>query len=58
MDADEDGFVEQSDGSIAHKNHPANLMSVCETCHDKYHSSGDNTVLTRKKTSRGYKIIV
>lgn len=58
MDADEDGFVEQTDGSIAHKNHPANLMSVCETCHDKYHSSGDNAVLTRKKTSRGYKIIV
>ncbi len=57
MDADADGFIEQSDGSVAHKNHPANLMSVCESCHDNYHSISDNTVLTRKKTSRGYKIL-
>ena len=41
MEADEDGFITQSDGSVAHKNHPANLMSVCETCHDKYHASGE-----------------
>ena len=57
MDADEDGFIEQSDGSIAHKNHPANLMSVCEACHDKYHAADGKTVLLRKKTSRGYKIV-
>jgi DNA mismatch repair protein MutS len=58
MNADENGFIEQDDGSILHKNHPANLMSVCEECHDKYHAQGLNApTLVRKKTSRGYKII-
>ena len=32
MDANEDGFI----GSI-HKNHPANLMTVCEKCHNSFH---------------------
>ncbi|NBR95971.1 MAG: hypothetical protein EBT55_06695, partial [Proteobacteria bacterium] len=31
-DADEHGFI----GSF-HKNHPANLSSVCEKCHLKLH---------------------
>ena len=56
-DADEDGFIEQPDGSVSHKNHPGNLMSVCEVCHDKYHASGEDVILLRKKTSRGYKIV-
>lgn len=58
MNADENGFIEQDDGSVLHKNHPANLMSVCEECHDKYHAQGVNApTLVRKKTSKGYKII-
>jgi hypothetical protein len=30
--ADKDGYI-----GHFHKNHPANLMSVCQTCHDKIH---------------------
>ena len=35
-----------------HKNHKANLLSVCEKCHDSIHST-DKT-LVRKKTTNGY----
>ena len=31
--ADKDGYI-----GHFHKNHPANLMSVCQTCHDKIHA--------------------
>lgn len=55
-DADEDGFIIQEDGGVVHKNHPANLMSVCEECHDNYHANEENMTLIRKKTSKGYKI--
>jgi DNA mismatch repair protein MutS len=55
-DADEDGFIIQEDGGVIHKNHPANLMSVCEECHDNYHANEENMTLIRKKTSKGYKI--
>jgi 5-methylcytosine-specific restriction endonuclease McrA len=33
--ADKRGFM--ADGT--HKNHPANLLAVCEKCHHKIHSS-------------------
>jgi len=33
-DADENGFI-----GTFHKNHPANLASVCEKCHDTLHST-------------------
>lgn len=36
-----------------HKNHKANLMSLCKKCHDNIHS-GDNVQLMRKKTTDGY----
>lgn len=55
-DADEDGFIETENGGVVHKNHPANLMSVCQQCHDNYHSNLENATLIRKKTSKGYKI--
>ena len=35
-----------------HKNHKANLLAVCEKCHDSIHST-DKT-LVRKKTTNGY----
>lgn len=55
--ADKNGFI---DG--VHKNHPANLMSICEKCHQKTHHSVDKTEsaqpakkMVRKKTSgKGY----
>ena len=46
--ADEKGWID-----AAHKNHKANLMSLCKKCHDLMHS-GDNTQLIRKKTTGGY----
>jgi DNA mismatch repair protein MutS len=42
--ADKDGFI----GNI-HKNHKANLMALCEKCHDKLHST-ENQVITKKIT--------
>ena len=36
--AGEDGFILDREKGIAlHKNHPANLMSLCEKCHKKMH---------------------
>jgi DNA mismatch repair protein MutS len=49
-DASKDGFIESF-----HKNHPANLMSVCEKCHDSIHRE-PSAQLVRKKTTKGYKI--
>ena len=45
-DADERGYI----GS-AHKNHPANLMSICRNCHDKF--TKGNIKHKRVKTSDG-----
>ena len=36
--ADKDGYI-----GHFHKNHPANLMSVCQTCHDKIHAKDHST---------------
>ena len=35
-----------------HKNHPANLIHICEACHTKFHEHGDQH--RRMKTSDGY----
>jgi DNA mismatch repair protein MutS len=37
-----------------HKNHPANLMNVCEGCHDALHAEGGQH--RRVKTSSGYQL--
>ena len=52
-DANADGFI----GGI-HKNHKANLISICEKCHDDIHDkTNDNLVPTRKKkTTKGSKL--
>jgi DNA mismatch repair protein MutS len=52
-DADKDGFI-QSNEDIFHKNHKANLASVCETCHDTIHSNKEKPYLKKKKTTKGY----
>jgi hypothetical protein len=49
-DADLDGFI----GSF-HKNHSANLASVCDACHDNIHKN--DIKLVKKKTSKGTKIL-
>ena len=57
-DADENGFI----GSF-HKNHKANLLTVCESCHKEMHTTETSNVIAikkkpsptlRKKTSKGY----
>jgi DNA mismatch repair protein MutS len=49
-DANADGFIDSF-----HKNHPANLLSVCEKCHDTIHATSD-TNIARKKTTAGYRL--
>jgi len=43
--ANEDGFI----GGI-HKNHPANLISICQKCHDKIHAEDTQTKPTPMAT--------
>lgn len=52
--ADENGFI-----GTFHKNHKANLLSVCEECHDKIHAETnkkESKPIVRKKTTKGYKL--
>jgi DNA mismatch repair protein MutS len=49
-EADKTGYV-----GTFHKNHPANLQNVCESCHDKLHDSGQQHRKT--KTSKGNYIL-
>ena len=59
--ANENGFIETQSASF-HKNHPANLLTMCEDCHDKIHkdsnySNSKNKIMHKKvKTSKGTKI--
>lgn len=56
--ANEDGFI----GGI-HKNHPANLISICQKCHDNIHSQPQNNntrsvpLVRKKKTTKKEYII-
>lgn len=50
-DADEKGFI----GGV-HKNHPANLINLCEGCHVKIHENEGTRKGRVVKTSKGYKI--
>lgn len=53
-DANEDGIISSID-SIFHKNNLANLMTLCEECHNEIHKKG--TKQKRVRTSKGRKII-
>ena len=65
-EADADGYLQSG---WVHKNHPANLMSVCERCHDDIHSISScselstsvqktpHKTMTRKKTTKGYTFV-
>jgi DNA mismatch repair protein MutS len=49
-DADADGFI-----GGHHKNHPANLMNLCESCHHETHNSQGSEM--RRKTTKGYHLV-
>ena len=67
-DTDKDGYLDGQ--NWVHKNHPANLLSVCSKCHDEIHFVGGGggeedmssvisgisleTKIIRKKTTKGY----
>ena len=50
-DADENGFI-----GTFHKNHKANLLNICERCHDTIHN--ENKTLKIKKSTAGYEVVV
>jgi DNA mismatch repair protein MutS len=52
QDANEDGFI-----GTFHKNHKANLVSICEPCHQKLHSPEPSKVIKKKKTTVGMKLM-
>ena len=39
--ADFEGYI-NNDGIKIHKNNPANLMTLCEKCHDNFHTNNNN----------------
>ena len=53
-DANEEGIIFSENGTPFHKNHVANLMTLCEKCHDKIHQ--ESVKHKKVKTSRGLKI--
>lgn len=54
-DANEDGLIVDEDGTTFHKNHLANLMTLCEACHDALHQTGVKQ--KRVRTSKGHKVV-
>ena len=54
QNADGNGIIYNSD-SVFHKNALANLMSLCEACHDDMHTNFKKGS-KRVKTTRGYKV--
>jgi DNA mismatch repair protein MutS len=53
--ANECGIIKNSDGSVFHKNNKANLLGLCESCHNKMHSSEYNYLKMKIfKTTSGY----
>lgn len=50
-EANDKGFI----GTV-HKNHPANLMSLCEACHKNIHITQTSKPQKRTKTTKGYVI--
>ena len=50
--ANSNGFIENG----VHKNHPANLMALCEKCHLSMHYNGDK-VLKRKKLQKALELL-
>ena len=56
QDADDKGIIHNKEGDLTfHKNHPANLLSICEECHDEIHKTGKK--LKKVKTTNGEQIM-
>jgi DNA mismatch repair protein MutS len=50
----ENGYFEGENGNHwIHKNHPANLMSVCSKCHDLFHVEGHNVSREEEESESG-----
>jgi DNA mismatch repair protein MutS len=49
-DADDNGMISNPDG-VVHKNNLANLLTICEACHNGIHKK--NTKLKKVKTTKG-----
>lgn len=52
-DANEDGFI-KNNSNVFHKNNLANLMTLCEECHDNFHKKSVSH--KRVKTTKGYEV--
>ena len=52
-EADKDGIIYNSDG-VFHKNNLANLMTLCESCHNQIHKT--DVKLKKVKSTKGNKI--
>ena len=59
--ANHDGFI-HSPGYSFHKNHPGNLLTVCEKCHHMFHAKGTSNKSTahhkKVKTSKGQSVVL
>jgi len=56
-DANVNGVIQQDNDAPFHKNRVANLMSLCEKCHDKIHSQSETKTKHKKvKTSKGIEL--
>jgi DNA mismatch repair protein MutS len=56
-DANVNGVIQQDNDAPFHKNCVANLMSLCEKCHDKFHSHSETKTKHKKvKTSKGIEL--
>jgi len=55
--ANEKGVIQEENETPFHKNRVANLMSLCEKCHDKIHKQSETKVKHKKvKTSKGIEL--
>ena len=54
VEANENGFISNTE-SVFHKNNLANLMTLCETCHNEEHKVSKKGS-KRVKTTKGNKI--
>jgi DNA mismatch repair protein MutS len=53
QDADEKGMIQKGDLTL-HKNHTANLLHLCQKCHDDFHSEENHDKRYKKvKTTKG-----
>ena len=55
QDADQKGIIKlQDNGLQLHKNHAANLLNLCQKCHDDFHSEAkDDKRYKKVKTTKG-----